>query len=340
MRRIPWDTLRSGWQQGVIVAAVARLLFALVLFDIYWSMGSNSGVAGISGQEHPVGLARLFDLTWLGQREVIRGQVDGEWWRPSLLWFFISFALLYVSGWRPWVWIPYLTMVVLLPTTLYQSQGSHYHHLQLALLVLLFQGVAAIYWRYVKGWRGREINARLGWVAVQICVAVYLVTAITKVEASDGKWISNAKYFPIQLVKTHQAEHYNTLQPPGQPSPPEEGALRWLDGATGGMVHRLDVRLGEWSGEMVEKMMGSPGLCQVILSSGLLLEFLVILALWGRGWAFLMGVMVILFHLSVGRLMNLHFDVNIMVVTIFMLDIPHWISRVPTLLAPGRRVEA
>jgi hypothetical protein len=139
-------------------------------------------------------------------------------------------------------------------------------------------------------------------VALQVVVATYLVTAVTKVVQSEGEWVKDAKYFPVQIEKAQRSEYYNRLQPVYEPGSFNERASQALTAL----------------------FVGSPGFCRAFLAAGLFLEFGAVLALLGRRWALAIGVCLIAFHLVIMWLMQITFRTNIAAVAIFLVNAPFW----------------
>ncbi|MDG2125369.1 MAG: hypothetical protein P8J87_16820, partial [Verrucomicrobiales bacterium] len=150
-----------------------------------------------------------------------------------------------------------------------------------------------------------ETHRGAAWVAMQTAVATYVVTGISKLYLSELSWLRNAKFFPLQLVKAQKSQYYNTLEPP-------------VSGD--GLLDQVVVNIAGW-------FMESPMICRTFLGSGLALELAAFLALWGRKSALAYGVTLVVFHLTISRVMSLTFDLNIYVVLIFLVNLPYWGGR-------------
>ncbi len=274
-----------------------RVLFALVVWHVL--QGAVYEVA----QPKPVGLARLIDFTFLGKPAVY-------------FWCKVGAAVclaVYIWGRNLALVLPPLCVLVLGYGALKNSQGASTHHMQVVGIVLLVQTVWYV-WRAVSGRlridpssanSRQEAHRAAPWISMQAIAATYVVTAITKLINSGGNWIRDAKFFPLQLEKVQQSDYYNRL----------EHASR--DGQWFGGINDALTRV------FVE----SPNLCRAFLASGLALELFAFLALWGRKSAAAYGVALVVFHLTISRIMELDFELNMFVLAIFFVNLPYWVRR-------------
>lgn len=282
----------AGYEHFLMRALFAGVVWHLLQGQIYEV-----------GQPLPVGLARIFDFTFLEPDKIQKWCNIGA----------AACLLIYIWGRFLALVLPPLCFLVLGYGALVNSQGAATHHMQVVGLVLLVQTVWYL-WRAVAGRlridpssaRTRQDAHRMApWLSMQTVAATYVVTAITKLYESGGNWIRDAKFFPLQLEKAQQSDYYNRL----------ENASRE----------------GEWFGGLnqaiTDAFMASPGLCRAVLASGLVLELFAFLALWGRKSAAAYGLLLILFHLSISRVMSLNFDLNIYLLAIFFINVPFWLRR-------------
>ncbi len=267
---------------GRPASALIRASFALLVWH------TVPGGMGLESQPHPVGIARLFDLTFLSDPGVL----------PAVKAALVPVLLLYVSGF----WAPLATGLMLaatvLPGTLDNSQGSTQHSQQIISLILLAQFLYHL-WAAAFPQRHPDRAQRERWsvfAAQQAIVAAYTVTALTKLLRSGIGWISDSANFPIQMVKNIRMEFYNTLQPE---------AVSGFWGSTSAFAQRL--------------FLESPALCRVLLTCGLALELFAVLALLGRRWAALYGAALIAFHVLVRTMTGLNFRFHIAALFIFLV---------------------
>ncbi len=306
--------LREGPAFSSTERLVTRILFALI---IYWEMYLTlpAQIMSISGQPVPVGIAHFFDLTFFANLKLLNGL--GFVLVPALILYAIGIGLPIV--------MPIIWFLVIGPMTLAQSQGANTHHLQAAALVLTGQTVWSMIWGIRRLLPNFQLTARnqerfyrqLMWISLQVLVATYLTTGITKVWESDFEWVKNAKYFPIQLEKTRMSEYYNRLETPGKVE--VEGA--WFEH----LPARIDAGFENLSRDIEAFLIESPTWSRIFMTAGLLLEFAAVLALFGRRWALVIGLSLIAFHLSISRVMSLDFFLTIQILAIFLVNPAYWL---------------
>tara|TARA_R110002096_G_scaffold173997_6_gene349602 strand:- start:307 stop:1329 length:1023 start_codon:yes stop_codon:yes gene_type:complete len=308
------EELRSGPAFGSTERLVTRILFALVIYwEIYLALPAQ--VMSISGQPVPVGIAHFLDLTFFADRELL----------GKLGFLLVPALILYAVGIGLPIVMPVIWFLVIGPTTLAQSQGANTHHLQAAALVLTAQTVWSIIWgirRLMPNFANTErqqdqFYRQLMWISIQVLVATYLTTGITKMWDSDFQWVKNAKNFPIQLEKTRMSEYYNRLELPG--TAPIDGPW-WKS-----VPEHTDAVFAKLSRRIEAFLIESPTWSRIFMASGLLLEFAAVLALLGRRWALVIGLTLIAFHLSISRVMSLDFFLTIQILAIFLVNPAYWI---------------
>jgi hypothetical protein len=277
---------------------LVRLGLALVVWNIF-------PTATFPEQPVPNGLARLgLDFTWLhdpGAVTLCRGllavalvcHVLDRAARPALL--VITF-LLVASG------------------TLTNSQSEQVtHSTQPVTLVVLAQAVwfwIEPRWRRGTGAAARLERQRTGFRAAMLTLcAAYMVSVVSKLVESDGKWFSRAANIPVQLEKNRLADYYN-----------QAGRVAAGDGS-------LAESTRDW-------FIGHPWAAGIVLGGGLVLEALCFLALTGRRAAAATGVLLILFHLTIAAVMNLTFKFNIALLLIYFVGLPYWLT-LPLRRRPG-----
>ncbi len=279
-------TWLSAFSIGGLERFAMRSLFA-------WVVGQHFPSAlGFKGFPAPNGLARVLDLSLLLDPAVLT--------RSRYL-LYVALALYVLRiGWS--FVLPYMTLISVSAGSVINSQGAISHHLQIISLVLLAQTGAHFYGVFrartgaarenTDGREGRLIN----W-SQQAIAAAYLVSALTKLIHTKGAWFLQSPMMAVQIVKTTEQDYYDRLDPTALAS----GAA-----IAGWMAHH-------------------PLLVAVVMSSGLILELSAPVLLLGRGYAALYGLALILFHETVGRVMQLHFNYNEYLIWIFLVNVPFWI---------------
>ncbi|HSH37395.1 MAG TPA: hypothetical protein VK993_01305 [Chthoniobacterales bacterium] len=262
-----------------------RLLFALIVW-----LHIPSSLAHIAITE-PHGIARVFDLRFLVDPQAFA-------WCQYLMW---AALVAYVAGIGWSVALPYLTAFSVLVGTVNNSRGAIGHSLQIVSLVLCAQTAAHLYsvWRRRKTGehhRPRLAEDRVIWWSQQAIVATYFVSALTKLIRSSGMWFFDSPLIAAQIIKSNDQLYYNHLDP---------AAVGF--GAT----------IAAW-------MTQHPLLVGIVLSSGLFLELTTPLALFGRRLALGYGLALLLFHLSVHRVMKLDFAFNGYLLWVYLVNVPYW----------------
>ena len=275
-----------------------------------------------SGQSTPVGLARLFDLTWLNER----GSIDemlapvvkllgplGEWLGmgghgrfDSMLVLAAVCCVFYVLGVGLRVVLPVLALAHTLIWTYYNSQGYQHHGHQLVSLVLWIQtGVVwceALARKETPAWWRQWTNPGTLrdwlWFYVRgIILFSYVASALTKIINSRGLWLWNSKYLCAELVKSHRLSYYKELDPAMAGDP---AAAVWL-------LHH-------------------PFVAQVVFGIGFFIELFAWVGLRDRRWSAIVGVAIIVMHFNITWLMRLNFDNHVWLCAIFLLNVPGWIA--------------
>ncbi len=283
----PWWKPGS-FAYGPIELFVMRAAFAALAFiNIKWETAPYT----TQDPSKSVGLARFFDLTWLGHHP------PGALTQNAV----IAFLLLYVAGFLPALGLLPLAFFATLIGTLINSQGAINHSWQLVTMMLLAQLL-------VYAWPRRG-NGRLNWsvtlkpdldrhrqaahAALIVIAASYVVCGLVKLANSDGMWLLRAPLLAVQLLKTHYNHFYDTLNMPP-----------------------------DWLRSVTEFLLDHPNIARLVFGSGLLIELLGFVVLISRRWSFAGGLAIIAMHLSISRLMNLNFDAHIFAALIYCVNLP------------------
>jgi hypothetical protein len=284
---------RRWWQIEPIQPArwemiLMRILFALVIWRCF------PDVVHYDEQPHPNGIAHWVNLTFLADPQVMKPLVWS--FRAAIVCYALGVGITLSLGWM----LVFSTMV----QTLLNSQGAIGHTSQIVSLAILAQ-LAAWSWALASKWRGATWANRLeierlgvNWT-MQMIVAAYVISALTKLVKSEGRWILDTPYFGLQIIKANDMDYYNTLEPVSGSS------MDWLAG---------------W-------VMNSPAAAMVFIGSGLILELFCFVGLFNRRLACVTGLILILFHSTVSVMMELDFIFNEYLLAIYFVNVPYWLWR-------------
>jgi len=265
---------------------VMRAGFAWLAFtNVKWA------TAPYTEQKFPNGLARFFDLTWLGHHP------------PSQMtqYVIMAFLGLYVLGLVPALGLLPLAFFATLIGTLINSQGAINHSWQMVTMMLLAQLIVYAWprkadgsWQFSPVWKPDLTRHRQAANAAMVVIAAsYVVCGVVKIVNSGGLWLHKAPYLAVQLFKTHYNHFYDTLNMPP-----------------------------EWLQDITEFLVENPNIARIVFGSGLLIELLGFVILISRRWSFIGGLAIIALHLSISRLMNLNFEAHMFAVLIYCVNLP------------------
>ncbi|TLD71583.1 hypothetical protein FEM03_05415 [Phragmitibacter flavus] len=241
----------------------------------------------------PNGIARWVDLTWALQPDAY----------SAIRLTMIAACFLYVSGFAFPVASTALFVCYLIPCTLQNSLGSFSHYYQMMTLLLLAQALAS--WVWVIGNPRRLTNFAVGpsllhsfttRVTLQVIAANYVLCGLTKLIISEGKWIWNSQYMPLQFEKIKMQHFHNALV-----SNPPNLADKLNDFA----IH-------------------NPWFSMMCYTPGLIAELGAIALLFGRAWSFWTGLFVIGMHFIITLTMRLSFQQHESMMWIYAVNIPFW----------------
>ncbi len=264
---------------------IMRVLFAVVVAVHMPSALSSDQLAA------PNGLAHLMELRLLSNPAVFSLS-------QYLLWIAHALYVLRIA-WD--IVLPYMTLLSVAVGSLQNSHGAIGHHLQVVSLVLLAQTTSHFYSRFRKA-NGKTVarpsaeDRLISW-SQQAIAATYLASGLTKLINTGGKWFLQSPLVGVQIIKTTEQNYYNTLDAHGYGS---------------------GLAIAAW---IVQHSV----LVGIVMSAGLLLELATPLLLLGRSWALLFGLALLLFHESVGRVMELKFFYNECLIWIYLVNVPFWL---------------
>lgn len=279
-----------------------RILFAALIFKTFYSFPT------FSQQEFPIGIARIIDLTFLANPTV-----------QLILNICFGLALIcYVFGKFRILSTGYLLMHSIGLVSLFYSQGSVGHGYNIVSLVILAQFIAYVVHRLGEpiSKPGHKLNVDdvAMYFSQQMIAAVYVIAGVTKLIRSGfvygiiPGWVRDLQYVSVQIVKSHDQSYYAYLDP----SILERG--NWIAGV----------------------LLANEFLTRLCFGVGLCLELFAFLMLINRRWSVLMGGLLIVLHVGIAVIMNLHFRENIYVLIIFTLHIPWLLLNVSNRLYLGK----
>ncbi|MEI6535426.1 MAG: hypothetical protein WCN98_08815, partial [Verrucomicrobiaceae bacterium] len=272
-----------------------RLFFALI---VLYTLRMDSDILRLTTEPNPVGLLKLLKplglrLTWLADAQVF------ETWR----WIMAGLLGFYVTGLALPLVLPVLTVMHILPFTLFNSQGYTHHGNQIVSLLLTVQS-GCVLWQAA---RDKRISLRppdvilrgwLLWQSVTLIAGTYFVSVITKLLVSKGMWVWKANFFALDMIKTERQTWLNRVDHPWPGIPPT--ALWMLD---------------------------HPWTARIVFGSGIVMEALCILAIGNRTLGFLIGISLIIMHRSIDQLMGgVAFQYNELLDFTFFVGVPFGIA--------------
>ena len=279
-------------------------------------------------QPSPVGMAKFFDLTWLGDPGT------AGWMGPLL----VVLGWLMALGLAPLMAPAGLLILHTAVGTFANSQGGgggSHHTTNLIGLMLLGQVLACVY-RDVQslrrgGWRGpiavrmedwawlrhllrhpaaafrrasdsvespaQSFRSSQIWTILQMMAMSYVVSGISKLWRSEGAWLTEVRNLPLQFEKNRLNEFHDTLIMPPQTS----------------------------ADAMAEWISQHPNLAGGFFGMGLFLELFAFLGLWNRRLMALFGISIISMHIMISDLMNLGFFYNKWTLFLFWVNMPFWL---------------
>lgn len=274
-------------QYGTIERIAMRLLFAVVIAKQIPESLRHASIPA------PNGLARLLDLQFLLDPQVFTICRYIGW---AALVFYV-----FRIGWG--LVLPYLTLFCIAIGSINNSQGAIAHNFQIVPLVLLAQTAAYFYTITRRRTAdaqppGTTAENRMIFWSQQAIVATYLVSALTKLIHTSGKWFFQTPRIGVQIIKTTEQDYYDRLDASGL----ERG-----------------LAIAEW-------IVQHPWMTGAALSAGLLLELTAPAALLGRRFALFYGVSLLAFHASIHHVMQLRFAYNEYLIWIYLVNVPFWLS--------------
>jgi hypothetical protein len=287
-----WTARIAAWLRPEPIRHAFWELFLMRVFFAYiiWR-ALPQNVGQYQGQPHPNGIAHWIDLSFLADP----GHMQ---WLQWGFWIALGF---YVLGVLRVPALAYLLGASVAVCTFLNSQGAIGHTAQIVALAILGQ-LLAFGWAAIAGRCKRPLRHGLtpeqlavDW-ARQAVMATYVVSALTKLVRSDGRWILDAPYFGLQIVKSNAMDYYNTLQPAA------DDGMRWL----------------------AQLLLDHPWTAWFFIGIALPLELFAFVACFNRRTGFWIGLLILIFHSTVSVTMQLGFRFNKLLMIAFFLNIPFW----------------
>lgn len=275
---------RPWWQPGPFDYSKIEMLVMRAAFSVLLFCNIKWETGNYVEQRNPTGLAHFFDFTWLGKHP------PGPFWQGLT----IVGLVFYVLGWMPALGLlPGAAFALMIGTLITSTAMQHSWHL--VTLVALAQFLIYAWPKSSREYIRPSLAVhRLAVYAVTVVIAgAYVVCGIVKLVNSNFQWIQKAPYLSVQVMKSNWASYYDTLEP----------VKPWLTKATQAMVDY-------------------PNVARLFFGTGLLIELAAFVILINRKWAFYGGLAIIALHLSISKVMDLHFEYHMLVVLVFLVNIP------------------
>lgn len=301
-----WHWLTSGTtarDSGRLEGFILRFLFLWVVLQ---SLHLHPTYPTLP---EPVGIAK-WDWLWKSLGFDLTALADDGVWRGCMLAVGIA-SIFYIFG----IGMPLAVLVIagvqIGIRTLNNSQGAPHHGHQIISVGLI--GQLLVVWvlgiRRMMAWIKKKpvpYWARTGrwthfWLfTIAAMTTAYVISVVTKLDESNGKWPVNSHYVAAQIVKTHRQNYYNALEPKfidGVPQPATG------DAATDRYRHPVPA-IADWLRER-------RNFARFLFGCGLLLEAIAFFVVFGRWWALGIGWATVTLHTGIESIMQLTFDYNI-----------------------------
>lgn len=286
MNNLPSPSTRPWWQPSAFDYGRVELLFMRLLFAPVVFDVIKWKTGPFTTQKFPHGIAHFVDLTWLAKHP------------PGVFWQQVTIAglLAYVVGWgSALALLPALFFAITIGTLLTSQSQNVNHTWQLITMILLAQFLVYAWPRGKRDFlRPSPAVHRLAIYASTVVIsASYVVCGVVKLANSHFQWIQKVPNLSLQIMKSNWAGYYDTLEQPP-----------------------------EWLSRAAQAIVDHPNLARVFFGSGLLIELLGFVVLINRKFAFWGGLMIIALHLSISKVMDLHFEYHMAAALIFLVNVP------------------
>lgn len=277
----PSNDKTPWWQPGVIAFGAPELFLMRALFAVMAFMNIKWETAPYGTGRNPTGLANFIDFTWLAKHP------------PGIVWKGVVIAglVFYVAGMLPGLTLAPLAISALMIGTLVTSKAMQ-HSWHLVTLIALAQFIVYAWPKNRAAWIRPTIDVhRLAIYATTVVfAAAYVVCGIVKLTNSHFMWVHRVPFLSVQLLKSNWASYYDTLEP-----------------------------VAPWLGRVTQLIVDYPNVARLFFGAGLLIELLGFVILINRTWAFWGGLFIIALHLSISKIMDLHFEYHMGAALIFLV---------------------
>ena len=282
----PSPALRPWWQPSAFDYGQVELLVMRLLFAFLAFDVIKWKTGPFTTQKFPHGIAHFVDLTWLAKHP------------PGALWQGLTIAGLavYVAGRvSALALLPALFFAITIGTLLTSQSQNVNHTWQLITMILLAQFLVYAWPRGKRAFLrpGQEVHRLAIYASTVVIAASYVVCGVVKLANSHFQWIQKVPNLSLQIMKSNWAGYYDTLEQPP-----------------------------EWLSKAAQAIVDHPHLARVFFGSGLLIELLGFVVLINRKFAFWGGLMIIALHLSISKVMDLHFEYHMAAAVIFLVNVP------------------
>ncbi len=287
---------------------VMRLVFAVIAW-----LGTSHRLFPIpvdikdhTDQEKANGLARLFNLDWVGKPVV----------EDVIQYVFLGLLVVYVIGRFPLIVSALLVLIHTLIGSIMSSPAKDHHATQIVGMVLLGQFLwfawEAVRDKFFPQWSPGKKAGALDrpsgaiFFSQQMIAAAYTVSAISKWINSGGgiipgvKWTAQVPNIAVQFEKNNLQDYYNALQLP--------------DNAA-------------FNQASIDFVINYPVPAMIVFGSAFYLELFAVLAILNRKMGLIYGIALVAMHLSINAVMHLQFIYFEAIVLIFFINLPWWFSR-------------
>ncbi len=238
---------------------------------------------------HPVGIARYVNLGWMS------GHSAATWLRYGA---YLA-TVCYVAEVLPGLAVGLLGVALLLELTYRSSFGSVNHGHHLLLVVLLTQAAASATWNALDRLdvesviAGPSPGSTMAWWSAQAILAVYFTSGLTKLVATDGRWVRRSAGL---LLNTRVRLDTDLQMGFGRP------------------------RVAERAAGFVDWLVNHPGAARAMFAGGLLIELATPLGLLGGAARLVLGLALLTLHQANDRLLGLPFpEYQLLVITFLVL---------------------
>ena len=212
----------AGWEMTLMRIAFAVMVWQSIPIFFYQT-----------SLPHPTGMAHFVDLRFLTNPDIL-GVLRGV----------LAVALLfYVAGLFVFLSLGFMTFLLVACGSFDNSQGAINHSFQPMALAALAQWVVAGFFAIRERMAGKtvffpfaagETHRYLVHAAKVALVSCYVTSAFTKLERSDGEWISRTPNLAVAIAKTNAKSYLNAFEPT------QHWARTALSSAAGQMARRGD----------------------------------------------------------------------------------------------------